>query len=88
MCWNFEVCIVCRIVYEFLYLDIGNGVVYKIFLSYDKLVVLLNLFSFLDFCVEDFYLKGVLDLRLLVELMVSYKRFGVRSCNGMGEFWF
>ena len=66
-------------------MDIGNGVVYKIPPSYDKLVASLNLPSFSDLRVEDFYLKGALDLRSLAELMASHKRSGVRSRNGMGE---
>ncbi|CAN7056894.1 unnamed protein product [Brassica rapa subsp. trilocularis] len=74
-----------KIAYEPSYLDIGNGVVYKIPPSYDKLVASLNLPSFSDLRVEDFYLKGALDLRSLAELMASHKRSGVRSRNGMGE---
>lgn len=66
-------------------MDIGDGVIYKIPPSYDKLVASLNLPSFSDIHVEEFYLKGALDLRSLAELMASDKRSGVRSRNGMGE---
>ncbi|KAL9295296.1 Chromatin-remodeling ATPase INO80 [Arabidopsis thaliana] len=74
-----------KIAYEPSYLDIGDGVIYKIPPSYDKLVASLNLPSFSDIHVEEFYLKGTLDLRSLAELMASDKRSGVRSRNGMGE---
>ncbi|XP_010504655.1 PREDICTED: DNA helicase INO80 isoform X1 [Camelina sativa] len=74
-----------KIAYEPSYLDIGGGVIYKIPPSYDKLVASLNLPSFSDIHVEEFYLKGTLDLRSLAELMASDKRSGVRSRNGMGE---
>ncbi|CAN7095273.1 unnamed protein product [Brassica rapa subsp. narinosa] len=74
-----------KIAYEPSYLDIGEGVVYKIPPSYDKLVASLNLPSFSDIHVDDFYLKGALDLRSLAELMARDKRSGARSRNGMGE---
>ncbi|KFK34966.1 hypothetical protein AALP_AA5G217000 [Arabis alpina] len=74
-----------KIAYEPSYLDIGDGVIYKIPPSYDKLVKSLNLPSFSDIHVEEFYLKGTLDLRSLAELMASDKRSGARSRNGMGD---
>ncbi|CAA7060575.1 unnamed protein product [Microthlaspi erraticum] len=74
-----------KIAYEPSYLDIGDGVVYRIPPSYDKLVASLNLPSFSDIHVEEFYLKGTLDLRSLAELMATSKRSGARSHSGMGE---
>ncbi|KAF2590575.1 hypothetical protein F2Q70_00041042 [Brassica cretica] len=74
-----------KIAYEPSYLDIGEGVVYKIPPSYDKLVASLNLPSFSDIHVDDFYLKGALDLRSLAELVARDKRSGARSRYGMGE---
>ncbi|KAF8102126.1 hypothetical protein N665_0201s0411 [Sinapis alba] len=74
-----------KIAYEPSYLDIGEGVVYKIPPSYDKLVASLNLPSFSDIHVDDFYLKGALDLRSLAELMARDKTSGARSRNFMGE---
>ncbi|CAN8254382.1 unnamed protein product [Cochlearia groenlandica] len=74
-----------KIAYEPSYLEIGDGVVYKIPPSYDKLAASLNLPSFSDIHVEEFYLKGTMDLRSLAELMASEKRSGARSRNGMGE---
>uniref|UniRef100_A0A1J3K9Z7 Chromatin-remodeling ATPase INO80 n=1 Tax=Noccaea caerulescens TaxID=107243 RepID=A0A1J3K9Z7_NOCCA len=74
-----------KIAYEPSYLDIGDGVVYKIPPSYDKLVASLNLPSFSDIHVEEFYLRGTLDLRSLAELMATSKRSGARTHNGMGE---
>ncbi|CAH8384712.1 unnamed protein product [Eruca vesicaria subsp. sativa] len=74
-----------KIAYEPSYLDIGEGVVYKIPPSYDKLAASLNLPSFSDIHLDDFYLKGALDLRSLAELMARDKKSGARSRNGMGE---
>ncbi len=45
----------------------------------------LNLPSFSDIQVEEFYLKGTLDLGSLASMMTSNKRFGPRSQAGMGE---
>ncbi|XP_010523710.1 PREDICTED: DNA helicase INO80 isoform X2 [Tarenaya hassleriana] len=74
-----------KISYEPSYLDIGDGVIYKIPPSYDKLVESLNLPSFSDIHVEEFYLKGTLDLESLAELMASDNQSGPRAHNGMGD---
>ncbi|OAY40386.1 chromatin-remodeling ATPase INO80 isoform X2 [Manihot esculenta] len=71
--------------YEPAYLDIGEGISYRIPPSYDKLAASLNLPSFSDIRVEEFYLKGTLDLGSLAEMMSNDKRFGPRSRAGMGE---
>lgn len=76
---------ICRISYEPAYLDIGEGISYRIPPSYDKLAASLNLPSFSDIRVEEFYLKGTLDLGSLAEMMSNDKRFGPRSRAGMGE---
>lgn len=80
-----EADLVPKIIYEPAYLDIGEGITYKIPPTYDKLAVSLNLPSFSDIRVEEFYLKGTLDLGSLATMMADDKRFGPRSPAGMGE---
>ncbi|XWS66310.1 hypothetical protein CRYUN_Cryun05aG0188700 [Craigia yunnanensis] len=80
-----EADLVPKIMYEPAYLDIGEGITYKIPPTYDKLAVLLNLPSFSEIQVEEFYLKGTLDLGSLATMMASDKQFGPRSHAGMGE---
>ena len=71
--------------YEPASLDIGDGITYKIPPTYDKLAVMLNLPSFSDIQVEEFYLKGTLDLGSLAAMMAADKRVGTRNRAGMGE---
>ncbi|XP_022748348.1 DNA helicase INO80 isoform X1 [Durio zibethinus] len=80
-----EADLVPKITYEPAYLDIGEGITYKIPPTYDKLAASLNLPSFSDIRVEEFYLKGTLDLGSLATMMASDKRFGPQSRAGMGE---
>ncbi|KAK5803856.1 hypothetical protein PVK06_031505 [Gossypium arboreum] len=80
-----EADLVPKIMYEPAYLDIGEGITFKIPPTYDKLALSLNLPSFSDIRVEEFYLKGTLDLGSLATMMASDKRFGSRSRAGMGE---
>lgn len=82
---KYDPCMLCRLMYEPAYLDIGEGITYKIPPSYDKLAVSLNLPSFSDIRVEEFYLKSTLDLGSLATMMAGDKRFGPRSRAGMGE---
>ncbi|KAF7819056.1 chromatin-remodeling ATPase INO80-like isoform X1 [Senna tora] len=74
-----------RTIYEPASLDIGDGVTYKIPPTYDKLAAMLNLPTFSDIRVEEFYLKGTLDLGSLAAMMASDKRVGPRNRAGMGE---
>ncbi|XP_048235895.1 chromatin-remodeling ATPase INO80 isoform X2 [Ricinus communis] len=74
-----------KISYEPAYLDIGEGITYRIPPSYDKLASSLNLPSFSDIRVEEFYLKGTLDLGSLAEMMTNDRRLGPRSRAGMGD---
>ncbi|KAL5059285.1 hypothetical protein RYX36_030889 [Vicia faba] len=74
-----------RVMYEPSSVNIGDGVTYKIPPIYDKLAAMVNLPSFSDIHVEDFYLKGTLDLGSLAEMMASDKKFGNRNRAGMGE---
>jgi chromatin-remodeling ATPase INO80 len=66
-------------------LDIGESISYGIPLPYEKLATSLNLPSMSDIRVEEFYLKGTLDLSSLAEMMAVDKRFGPRSRTGMGD---
>ncbi|KAK3217953.1 hypothetical protein Dsin_011923 [Dipteronia sinensis] len=74
-----------KIMYEPAYLDIGEGITYRIPPTYDKLAPSLNLPSFSDIQVEEFYLKGTLDLGSLAAMMANDKKFGPRNRVGMGE---
>ena len=75
----------CRVIYEPAYLDIGDGITYKIPPTYDKLAASLNLPSFSDIQVEEVYLEGTLDLGSLASMIADDKRFGTRSQTGMGD---
>lgn len=75
----------CRTFYDPPYLDIGDGITYRIPPSYDKLAASLNLPSFSEIQVEEIYLKGTLDLGSLAAMITKDKRFGPRSRVGMGE---
>ncbi|XP_052173015.1 chromatin-remodeling ATPase INO80 isoform X2 [Diospyros lotus] len=74
-----------RSIYEPALLDIGNGITYRIPATYEKLASSLNLPSMSDIQVEEFYLKGTLDLGSLAAMMANDKRFGPLSRAGMGE---
>ncbi|XP_057983350.1 chromatin-remodeling ATPase INO80 [Malania oleifera] len=71
--------------YEPSFLDIGEGITYRIPPTYDKLAGPLNLPSFSDIRVEEFYLKGTLDLGSLAAMMASDKRFGPKCQGGIGD---
>ncbi|GAA0175321.1 hypothetical protein LIER_28512 [Lithospermum erythrorhizon] len=70
--------------YEPSYLDIGDGVTYKIPLPYEKLAAKLNLPSISDIQVEESYIKGTLDLGSLAAMMSSNKKLLTRG-RVMGE---
>ncbi|KAJ8899032.1 hypothetical protein K2173_008857 [Erythroxylum novogranatense] len=74
-----------KIFYEPAYLDIGEGITYRIPPPYEKLASSLNLPSSSAIKVEEFYLKGTLDLGSLAEMITNDKRIGPRSLVGMGE---
>ncbi|XXG70943.1 hypothetical protein AAC387_Pa07g0306 [Persea americana] len=67
------------------YLDIGEGITYQIPPTYDKLVTSLRLPSFMDVRVEEYFLKGTLDLGSLAAMMTADRKRGSRSHYGMGE---
>ncbi|KAL9232600.1 hypothetical protein vseg_007695 [Gypsophila vaccaria] len=74
-----------RMLQEPVYLDIGDGITYQIPPSYDKLAGTLNLPSFSDIRVEEYYLKSTLDLGSLASMMAAGRRFGPSIRAGMGE---
>ncbi|CAL5420787.1 unnamed protein product [Camellia sinensis] len=74
-----------RSFYEHAYLDIGDGITYRIPPTYEKLAASLNLPIIPDIWVEEFYLKGTLDLGSLSAVVANDKRFGRRIRAGMGE---
>ncbi|XP_042020321.1 chromatin-remodeling ATPase INO80-like [Salvia splendens] len=67
------------------FLDIGDGITYRIPLPYEKLSSSLGLPSMSDIQVEEFYLKGTLDLGSLAAMMASISKFQRRSRAGMGD---
>ncbi|CAO2831684.1 unnamed protein product [Amaranthus hypochondriacus] len=74
-----------RMTQDPVYLDIGEGITYEIPPNYDKVAATLNLPSFSDIRVEEFYLKSTLDLGSLAKMMAADRRFGRRGRAGMGE---
>ncbi|KAG6528095.1 hypothetical protein ZIOFF_010244 [Zingiber officinale] len=70
---------------ESSYLDIGEGITYRIPPTYDKLVSSLNLPNIADIIVEENFLKGPLDLRSLAAVISTYKRFDNYDRGGLGE---
>ncbi|GJX30809.1 DNA helicase INO80 isoform X3 [Tanacetum coccineum] len=74
-----------RSVYEPAYLDIGDGVTYKLPPTYEMLATSLNLPTTLEMQFEEFHLSGTLDLGSLASIMSADKRLGSRSGSGMGE---
>ncbi|KAI3526049.1 hypothetical protein L1887_05212 [Cichorium endivia] len=67
------------------YLDIGDGITYKIPPTYETLATSLNLPRTSEIRVEEFYLTGTLDLGSLASMMSADKRLGLKSGAGMGE---
>nr|CAD1828376.1 unnamed protein product [Ananas comosus var. bracteatus] len=67
------------------YLDIGEGISYRIPPTYDKIAASLKLPSFSDIRVEEYYLKGTLDLRTLAEIITSDRRSEAQNRGGLCE---
>ncbi|KAL1821631.1 hypothetical protein DCAR_0418060 [Daucus carota subsp. sativus] len=74
-----------RTVYEPAYLDIGESIAYRIPQTYEKLAASLKLPTTSEIRVDEFYLKGTLDLGSLAAMMAADKRAGQRSRAGIGE---
>ncbi|KAM7505400.1 hypothetical protein LguiB_004304 [Lonicera macranthoides] len=74
-----------RSVCEPAYLDIGEGIAYRIPPTYEKLATSLNLPTMSDIIMEEFYLKGTLDLGSLAAMMAADRRFGPKIRAVMGE---
>eukprot|EP01018_Ginkgo_biloba_P035476 Gb_04007 [translate_table: standard] len=67
------------------FLDIVQGVTFKIPPTYDNLAPSLNLPTFSDVRIEECFLKGQLDLRSLSAMMASDRRIRHLNRAGMGE---
>ncbi|CAA6662147.1 unnamed protein product [Spirodela intermedia] len=67
------------------YLDIGEGITYRIPPTYDRLVTSLKLPSLSDIWIEEYYLKSTLDMHSVASMMAADRRFGSLSRGGMGE---
>ncbi|XP_020250929.1 DNA helicase INO80-like, partial [Asparagus officinalis] len=67
------------------YLDIGEGITYRIPPTYDLLVTSLNLPSFSDIRIDEYFLKGTLDLRSLAAFVASDRKFEARNRGGLAE---
>ncbi|XP_076893172.1 chromatin-remodeling ATPase INO80-like [Bidens hawaiensis] len=70
---------------EPIYVDIGDGVSYMIPPTYEMLAATLNLPKLSEIRVDEFYLKGSLDLGSLASMMSADKKFGPRNRAGLGE---
>lgn len=68
-----------------VYLDIGNGITYRIPPTYDKLVASLKLPSLSEIRIEEQFLRGNLDLRSLAALLAADRRFEARNRGGLGD---
>lgn len=66
-------------------MDIGESIAYRIPQTYEKLAVSLRLPTTSEIRVDEFYLKGTLDLGSLAAMMAANKRVGQRSRAGIGE---
>uniref|UniRef100_A0A2P2MVM8 Chromatin-remodeling ATPase INO80 n=1 Tax=Rhizophora mucronata TaxID=61149 RepID=A0A2P2MVM8_RHIMU len=73
-----------KVFYEPACLDIGEGITYRIPPPYEKIAASLNLPSSSEIHVEEFYLKGTLDLGSLADMIANGKKFAHRSTVGMG----
>ncbi|XP_078444984.1 DNA helicase INO80-like protein isoform X2 [Wolffia australiana] len=67
------------------YLDIGEGITYRIPPTYDKLVTSLKLPSLSDIWIEEYYLRGSLDMHSISKMMAAGRKFGSWNRGGMGE---
>lgn len=67
------------------YLDIGEGITYKIPPTYDKLVTSMKLPSFSDIRIDEYFLKGTLDLRSIAAFVASDRKFEARNRGGLAE---
>ncbi|KAK8963409.1 DNA helicase INO80 [Platanthera guangdongensis] len=67
------------------YLDIGEGIMYRIPPTYDKLLTLFKLPSYSEIRIEENFLKGTMDLRSLAAMIASYRRHEGQNQGGLGE---
>ncbi|KAF3326206.1 DNA helicase INO80-like isoform X1 [Carex littledalei] len=67
------------------YLDLGEGITYRLPPIYGKLAAELKLPSYSDIRVEEFFLKGSLDLRSIAAMVATDKRAEVGNRRGLGQ---
>lgn len=67
------------------YLDIGEGIMYRIPPTYDKLLTLFKLPSYSEIRIDEEFLKGTMDLRSLAAMIASYRRHEGQNKGGLGE---
>ncbi|KAK9065708.1 hypothetical protein SSX86_015109 [Deinandra increscens subsp. villosa] len=77
--------LMCRSFSEPIYLDIVDSISYRIPPTYEMLATTLNLPKMSEIRVDEFYLKGTLDLGSLASMMSADKKFGPRNKAGLGE---
>ncbi|KAJ6794250.1 DNA helicase INO80-like [Iris pallida] len=70
---------------ESAYLDIGEGIAYRIPPTYDRLATSLRLPSYSDVRINEYFLKGAMDFRSLAAFLASDKRFEARNRGGLVE---
>ncbi|KAJ3683791.1 hypothetical protein LUZ60_014018 [Juncus effusus] len=67
------------------YLDIGEGILYKIPPKYENLAKDLKLPDYSDIRVEEYFLKGDLDLRSIAAMVETEKRRENLNRRGLGD---
>lgn len=67
------------------YLDIGEGITYRIPPTYDKLAASMKLPSFSDIRIDEYFPKGTLDLRSLAAFVASDRRFEARNRGDLAD---
>lgn len=67
------------------YLDLGEGITYRVPPTYDRLAAELKLPGYSDIHVEEFFLKGSLDLRSIAAMVASDKRAEAGNRRGLGQ---
>lgn len=70
---------------ESSYLDIGEGITYRIPPTYDKLVSSMKLPNPSDIRIDEYFLKGTLDLRSLAAFVASDMKFEARNRGRLGD---
>jgi chromatin-remodeling ATPase INO80 len=67
------------------YLDLGEGITYRVPPTYDRLAAELKLPSYSDIRVEEYFLTGSLDLRLIADMVATDKGAEAGNRRGLGR---